>query len=101
MIGSFVIQAMLFTTAASGLMVKVLAVDPERLTIFVLLPMHNTRIECRLAADEPRFHLEPGKFYRAKVVSGQVDTIRRNWIQIETDDGDKVRFRLRRIQFLD
>jgi hypothetical protein len=92
---------MLLAASAPALSVKVLSVDPRKRTIAVLLPMHNTHIEGRLAADESELRVEPGRFYKAKLVSGHVDTVRRNWLQIEADDKVKVKFRLRRIRFLD
>ncbi|MDA1312494.1 MAG: hypothetical protein O2968_04075 [Acidobacteria bacterium] len=100
-IGAIATLMMLLVTTAPAISIKVIAVNPEARTISVLLPMHNTHIEGRLAADEPAIQVELGKFYKAKIVSGLVDTVKRNWIQIETDDGVRVRFRMRRIQFLD
>jgi len=100
-ISSVAILMMLLVTTAPAITVKVIAVDPETRTIFVLLPMHNTHIEGRLAADEPVIQVEAGKFYKAKIISGYVDTVKRNWIEIEAGENVKIKFRLRRIQFLD
>ena len=96
-IGRIAILMMLLVTSASAISVKVIAVNPETRTIFILLPMHNTQIEGRLAADEPELRVEAGKFYKAKIVSGTVDTVRRNWLQIEIEDDVKVKFRLREL----
>ena len=101
MIGSVLLLLLLLVTSANALTVKVLSVNHEQRTILILLPMHNTRLEGRLALNEPGIQVEPGRFYKAKLVSGRVDTLKRNWLQIETDKGAKVKFRLQRIQFLD
>ena len=93
--------AMLLTTTAPAISVKVLAVNPDEKTIILLLPMHSTRIRARLAFDERKLRVEPGKFYKADFVGGQVDTIKRNWLEIKPDKGPSVRFRLQRIEFLD
>jgi len=93
--------AMLLVTAAPAIPVKVLTANPKQRTVILLLPMHSTRIHAQLAFDEQKLRIEPGKFYEAEIVSGEFDTIKRNWLEIKPEKGPSVRFRVRRIEFLD
>jgi len=100
-IARFLTLAMLLSTTAPAISVKVLTANPKQRTVILLLPMHSTRIHAQLALDEQRLHVEPGKFYEAEIVSGEFDTIKRNWLEIKPEKGPSVRFRVRRIEFLD
>lgn len=93
--------ALLLATTAPAISVKVLTTDPKQRTVVLLLPMHSTRIHAQLALDEQKLRLEPNKFYEAEIVSGEFDTIKRNWLEIKPEKGPSVRFRVRRIEFLD
>ena len=100
-VARILILAMLLATSALAIPVKVLTTNTKERTVILLLPMHSTRIHAQLALDERKLRVEPGKFYEAEIVSGEFDTIKRNWLEIKPEKGPSVRFRVRRIEFLD
>ena len=100
-IARILILAMLLVTSALAIPVKVLTTNAKERTVILLLPMHSTRIHAQLALDEQKLRVEPGKFYEAEIVSGEFDTIKRNWLEIKPEKGPSIRFRVRRIEFLD
>ena len=84
-----------------ALHVKVISVDHKEARIQVLLPMHNTVIEASLAAEEPEIRVRVNEFYEAELVTGEVDTTKRNYLRIKIPNQKPARFRLRKISFID
>ena len=84
-----------------SLSVKVLAVDHKAGEITVLLPMHNARLRAVLIPDEPEVRVRPNEFYEARLEAGKVDTVRRNILRISIPEQRPVRFRVRRVTFLE
>ena len=84
-----------------ALHVKVVSVDHKAGLITVLLPMHNTLLEASLGDDEAETRVRVSEFYEAELVSGKVDTTKRNYLRIKIPNERPVNFRLRRISFLE
>ncbi len=84
-----------------SLNVKVLSVDHKAGEITVLLPMHNAHIRAILMQDEPEVRVRLNQFYDARLESGKVDTIKRNILRINIPEQRPVRFRVRRVTFLE
>ena len=84
-----------------GLSVKVLSVDHKSGDVVLLMPMHNTRIIAQLPPDEPEIRVRAKGFYEARIEPGTVDTVKRNVLRVEIPGRRPVRFRIRKIAFLD
>ncbi len=84
-----------------GLSVKVLSVNHKSGEIVLLMPMHNARIFAQLPPEEPEIRVRAKRFYRARFEPGVVDTVKRNVLRVEIPGRSPVRFRIRRITFLD
>ena len=85
----------------SALNVKVVSVDYKAGRVTLLLPMHNARMEAVLPAEEPEIRVRLNQFYEAEIEPGQVNTVKRNFVRIKIPDEGSVRFRLRKITFLE
>jgi hypothetical protein len=85
----------------AALHVKVIAVNHREGTITVLLPMHYAMIEASLADDEPEIRVRVNEFYEAELVEGEVDTTKRNYLQVQIPDQKPAKFRLQKISFLE
>ena len=96
-----------FTLAAalsphlSALHVKVLSVDYKAGRVTLLLPMHNATVEAVLPAEEPEIRVRRNRFYEAEIEPGQVNTVKRNFVRIKIPREGSVRFRVRKITFLE
>jgi hypothetical protein len=84
-----------------GLHVKVISVDHKEGRIQVLLPMHHVIFEASLAAQEPEIRVRVNEFYEAELVTGEVDTAKRNYLLIKIPDQKPARFRLQKVSFLE
>jgi len=84
-----------------SLSVKVLSVDHKTGEITVLLPMHNAHLKAALVPDEPEVRVRLNQFYDARLEAGKVDTIKRNILRINIPEQRPVRFRVRRVTFLE
>ena len=85
----------------SALHVKVVSVDYQAGRVTLLLPMHNARMEAVLPAEEPEIRVRLDQFYEAEVEPGKVNTVKRNFVRIKIPDEGSVRFRVRKITFLE
>ncbi len=85
----------------SALHVKVVSVDYKAGRVTLLLPMHNARMEAVLPAEEPEIRVRLNQFYEAEIEPGQVNTVKRNFVRIKIPDEGSVRFRVRKITFLE
>ena len=85
----------------AALHVKVIAVNHREGTITVLLPMHYATLKASLADDEPEIRVRVNEFYEAELVEGEVDTTKRNYLQVQIPDQKPAKFRLQKISFLE
>ena len=85
----------------SALNVKVISVDYKTGRVTLLLPMHNARMEAVLPAEEPEIRVRRNEFYEAEIEPGKVNTVKRNFVRIKIPDERSVRFRVRKITFLE
>ena len=85
----------------SALHVKVVSVDYKAGQVILLLPMHNTTVEAVLPAEEPEIRVRRNRFYEAEIEPGQVNTVKRNFVRILIPHEGSVRFRVRKITFLE
>jgi hypothetical protein len=84
-----------------GLSVKVLSVDHKAGEITVLLPMHNAHVRPILTPDEPEIRVRLNEFYEARLIEGQVDTVKRNILRISIPEHRPVFFRVHKVTFLE
>ena len=54
-----------------------------------------------LVPDEPEVRVRLNQFYDARLEAGKVDTIKRNILRINIPEQRPVRFRIRRVTFLE
>jgi hypothetical protein len=91
----------LSATSFAALRIKVIAVNHREGTIQVLLPMHHATMKASLADDEPEIRVRVNEFYEAELVEGEVDTTKRNYLQVKIFDQKPAKFRLQKISFLE
>ncbi len=87
--------------ALAALHVKVISVDHKGGRIQLLLPMHHAILEASLAAEEPEIRVRVNEFYAAELMTGEVNTTKRNYLLIKVPKQQPVRFRLLKVTFLD
>ncbi len=95
------VAAALLCPSLFGLSVKVLSVDHKRGEIILLLPTHHAQMVAELPPEEPEIRVRAKRFYRARIEPGAIDTVKRNVLRVEIPGRRPVRFRIRKITFLD
>ena len=81
-----------FTLAAalsphlSALHVKGVSVDYKAGQVILLLPMHNTRVEAVLPAEEPEIRVRLNQFYEAEIETGEGE-YRQTQLRADQDPG--------------
>ena len=71
----------------SQITVKVVAVDRDAQTVTLLCPMvHRVEIVGELPSEDYLVRLQPGEFFKAKLVPGRMNTTKRSLIVIEPDE---------------
>ena len=85
-----------------ALNVKVVSVDYKtgRVT-FSTAHAQRTELEAVLPAEEPEIRVRRNEFYEAEIESGKVNTVKRNFVRIKIPSEGSVRFRVRKITFLE
>ena len=96
-----VAAAALLCPSLFGLSVKVLSVDHKRGEIILLLPTHHAQVFAELPPEEPEIRVRAKRFYRARIEPGTIDTVKRNVLRVDIPGRPPVRFRIRKITFLD